>query len=192
MRNRELRLAVLLVLAGSALVLLAAGRVWLDLVVPQAAPLPPRSVTRTGSQLVSALSPLGLLGLAGVAALAATRSRGRLLVGLLLLAGGAGAVATTVATLARGVAAALRADPQARGLTPTPGLGFTGWPWLAVAGGVLLAVGGLVVAVRGRGWAALSARYDAPQARQPRAVEPAVAAWDALDRGEDPTGGPRT
>ncbi len=189
--RRELRLAVLLVLVGAALVLLAAGRVWLDLVVPQSAPLPPRSLTRTGSQLVSALSPLGLLGLAGVAALAATRSRGRSLVGLLLLAGGLGVVVTTALGLSRGVGAALRADPQARGLLAPPGLGFTGWPWLAVAGGVLLAAGGLLVAARGRHWAGLSGRYDAPQARQPRAVEPAVATWDALDRGEDPTGSPR-
>ena len=79
--RRELRLALLLVLAGAALVLLAAGRTWVDLALPQPPPLPPEVERRTGGQVVSALSPLGLLGLAGVAALAATRGAGRVLLG---------------------------------------------------------------------------------------------------------------
>jgi hypothetical protein len=33
----------------------------------------------------------------------------------------------------------------------------------------------------------MSARYDAPGARQ-RVQDPDVALWDALDRGDDPTG----
>ncbi len=189
--NRELRLSLLLVLAGATLVLFAAGRPWIDLVVPQAPPLPARTVVRTGSDLVPALSPLGLLGLAGVAALAATRGRGRVPVGLLLLGAGVAACATTVATVSAGVTAALE-DP-ARGVEGSLATtqGFTAWPHAALAGGLLLALGGLVVAARGGRWAALSARYDPPAARAARPpAGPEVAAWEALDRGEDPTRDP--
>ncbi|MBC7375655.1 MAG: Trp biosynthesis-associated membrane protein, partial [Frankiales bacterium] len=50
------------------------------------------------------------------------------------------------------------------------------------------------IAVRGRRWAALSARYDAPAARAEQEPDSEVSAsrqeralWEALDRGEDPT-----
>ena len=112
--------------------------------------------------------------MAGLAALAATRARGRVAVGVLLAAAGGGAVAATVRFLAVGAA---------------PGTG-TGWPYAAVGAGLLLGAGGLLVAARGRRWAAMSARYDAPAARAERPGRPEVAAWDALDRGEDPTAGP--
>lgn len=58
---------------------------------------------------------------------------------------------------------------------------------LALAGvaslprGALLAAAGVLVAVRGPRWPALGAKYEAPAAPTDRD------AWDALDRGEDPT-----
>lgn len=172
MRGRELRLALLLVLVGAGLGLLAAGRPWVEQVVVRAAPLPSRTVLRPGSDVVSALRPLALLGLAGVAALAATRGRGRTALGVLL-----------------GLAGVAMVVPAVRALVSPPA-GATGWPAAAVAGGVLLAAGGLLVAVRGPRWAALSARYEAPAAQaEPPPARPEVAAWDALDRGEDPTAG---
>ena len=177
--KRELRLAVLLVLAGAALLLLAGARDWVSVVLPATPPLPPRTVTRTGGELTAALRPLGLLGLAGVAALAGTRGRGRLAVGAVLLLAGAAAGATTGGVLARGAATEV-----------PPADGFTAWPVVALLGAALLALGGLLVLVRGRRWAALSGRYDAPAAREAAPAAPArpeVAAWDALDRGEDPT-----
>lgn len=182
--NRELQLALLLVLAGAALVLLSSGRPWVDLVLDQPPPLPSRTLTRTGGDVVAALSPLGVLGLAGVAALAATRGLGRVLLGALLLIAGAAACVATVAALTAGAQAALGSDVQPAG----PAVGFTGWPYPALAGGLLLTVGGWVVAARGRRWAALSERYEAPASRAERpAARPEVEAWEALDRGEDPT-----
>jgi len=81
--------------------------------------------------------------------------------------------------------------PRVRGLgTGATGVvlpvSLTGWPFVALLGALLLLVAGLVTTVRGPGWSALSQRYDAPAAK-PRPRDPAVAAWDALDRGEDPT-----
>jgi len=177
--NRELRAAVLLVLAGAALVLLGAGRDWVHVVLAASPPLPPRTEARTGGDLAGGLRPLGLLGLAGVAALAGTRGRGRVVLGAVLLLAGAAACATTVSVLARGASAAVEQAP-----------GFTAWPGAALLGGALLALGGLVVVARGGRWATLSARYEAPAARAAApaaAPRPEVAAWDALDRGEDPT-----
>jgi hypothetical protein len=49
---------------------------------------------------------------------------------------------------------------------------------------MLLTAAGLLVVVRGRSWAAMSTRYDAPAERS-RHGEASL--WEALDRGEDPT-----
>jgi hypothetical protein len=48
----------------------------------------------------------------------------------------------------------------------------------------LLVAAGLLIVVRGRSWASMSSRYDAP-AQRPREGEASL--WEALDRGEDPT-----
>jgi uncharacterized membrane protein (TIGR02234 family) len=185
----ELWLALALVLAGSGLIYLAAGRQWVGVTVPRPLPLSPLELDLSGDEVVGALRPLSFVGVAGLAALAATRSRGRVLVGILLALAGAAAVAATALSLAAGSFDALeRQDkPGARGLTgPEPG--FAGWWVLAVLGGLLLAGGGLLVALRGRRWAALSSRYDTPAARAEKPPPmPDVATWDALDRGEDPT-----
>ena len=112
------------------------------------------------------LSAFALGALAGTGALLATRGRGRVAVGVLLLLLGAGAVA----------------DVAAAG-------GLSGWAVTAALGALLLLAGGLLTVLGARAWGALGQRYDAPgaPAAQPRPKDPEVAAWDALDRGEDPT-----
>jgi glucan phosphoethanolaminetransferase (alkaline phosphatase superfamily) len=54
------------------------------------------------------------------------------------------------------------------------------WGWVAVLLALIAAVLGVLVAVRARRWPGFSTRYDRG-ARQPRD------AWEALDRGLDPT-----
>ena len=188
--NRELRGALLLLLAGSGLVLLGAGRDWVDATFPARPPLPPVTQTLTGAQVAPGLTALALLGLAGTAALAASRGRGRVAVGVLLALAGAAVVATTAVAFAGGTASALReaAEPGVEvPATALPGFALS-WVSLVVLGGLLVLASGLVVAVRGPRWSALSARYEAPGgARAARPARPEVAAWDALDRGEDPT-----
>jgi uncharacterized membrane protein (TIGR02234 family) len=184
--RRELQLAVALCLVGSAAVLVAASRSWLALRLPAAAPLPSHTLSVSGAHLAPGARPLALLGLSGVAALLATRKLGRLVVGALVLAAGAGVVAVIVRVLvdpARAVARSepFRLDPRVGG---SPDLGA--WPYLALLGGVLIAAGGLLIAVRGRRWATLSARYDAPATPEPVGE---ASLWAALDRGEDPTAG---
>ena len=192
--RREPLLAGLLCLVGAFLVLVAAGRAWVSVDVIGSALLPDRQVAVGGSDLSPGLPALGLVGLAGVLALAATRGRGRLLVGLLLLAVG---VATVVAVLRleldplRLGGLALISDPvREAGGAEGESFDVTGWSRVAALGGVLVALAGLLVAVRGRRWAALGRRYEPPAAPEPPREGPAAERdlWEALDRGEDPTG----
>jgi uncharacterized membrane protein (TIGR02234 family) len=183
--RRELQAAVGLLLAGSAVVLLAASRPWGAAVVDQGARLPVRHVQVTGDDLAAGLRALGLVALAGVVALVATKAWGRLLVGALVLGSGLGVVGLA---LAAGGATAVRdhlpADVEAGTVRDVT---TTGWPAGAGLGGALVAASGALVLLRGRRWATLSSAYRPPAARAPEPPTTDKAVWDALDRGEDPT-----
>ena len=180
--RRELLTAAGLCALGAALVLLALSRAWISHRIGTA-PLPSRTEHVAGTHLAPGARPLALVGLAGVAAVLATRRLGRLLVGVLVALAGVGVVLVVARALIDPAAAVRRApllvDAHIGG---ADGLG--GWPYVALIGGALLAAAGLLVAVRGRTWASMSSRYDAP-AQRPREGEASM--WEALDRGEDPT-----
>ena len=119
-----------------------------------------------GGQVGPAARACALVALAGVVALLAARGWSRLAVGLVL----------TVAGLAIAGAAVSRLGGAA-------GLPGVIWPVVTGTGGLLVSAGGLLAAARGRSWPTLGARYDASATRPVAAAD----AWDALDRGEDPT-----
>lgn len=192
-------MAVALCLLGAVVVIVAAGRTWVELPAVRDALLPGRRRDVTGSDLAPGVRALGVVGLAGVVALAATRSRGRTLVGLLLavVGGGVGLESVRAATDLEGRLARMDQVQDAAGTLAVEG---TAWPWVAVVGGVLLMLAGLLVAVRGRHWAGLSARYEPPivNGGSVAPVDPSAVArsapdrsdralWDELDRGGDPT-----
>ncbi|TDC37019.1 Trp biosynthesis protein [Micromonospora sp. 15K316] len=178
--RRELTYAVLLSLVGAGLALWAATRTWSVELTVRPSPLPPERVARTGAALLPWLPALAVVGLAGGGAVLATRGRVRqLLGGLLTLLGLAVAIGGGYG-LAAGFEGAVSRQ----------------WPVLCLVGGVLAGAGGLLTALRGRGWPAMGARYERPS--RAAAVPPEAAAgpvtgrrttqaWDALDRGEDPT-----
>jgi hypothetical protein len=166
-RRGRLVAAALCAVGGLVLVVVA-GRPWVVQHIPRP-PLPERTVALTGSRLAGLPRALGYVALAGTLALVATRGWARVAVGWLLAAAGAGAVVATL-TAGAGVDGAR-----------------TGWPFVAAAGAALVVAGGLLAALRGRRWAAMSARYDAPAARARVPADPHVAQWDALDAGDDPT-----
>jgi uncharacterized membrane protein (TIGR02234 family) len=180
--RRELLLSVVLCLLGSALVLLAVSRSWVSFQSAATAPLPAKSFHVDGSQLAPGTRALALVALAGVAAIAATRAFGRLFVGVLVLLAGLAVVGILLRALLDPDAAMGRAGPFVD-FHVSSGADLGGWPYVALLGGLLISAGGLLVVVRGRSWAAMSARYDAPTAK-PRGE---ASLWDALDRGEDPT-----
>lgn len=180
--RRELGVALVLLAAGAVAALTCSGRTWLQ--VSQPGSVPALSASVVGRDLTGAASGLGLLGLAGVAAVAATRRGGRIVVGALLalLALLLGADVVRI-VLVRPIPAAVPVLTTEVGGPVTTSL--TGWPALALVAVLLVAAGGLLVAVRGRRWAALSSAYTAPTGDRPAAAR--RDAWDRLDDGDDPT-----
>lgn len=184
--RRELATAVVVGAGGAALALFAAGRTWAVEVVARPAPLPDERTVRDGGDLLPWLPALGWVALAGAVALVALRGRWRRALGGLLTAAGAGMVAGA------GWAAA------------DPSLALT-WPLLGVLGGAAVATAGALAAWRSARWPAMGARYERPRGHGGAGARPGRAAgadsgtdhdrqstpeeiWDALDRGEDPTG----
>jgi MFS family permease len=162
--RRELTVTVLLCAVGALVELLAAGRPWARLHGAVA------TTSYPGSHVAQAVRPLALVALAGAAALLATRRWGRIAVGLVIVAAGVGtAVAAVVAQ------------------APHGSVDLPAWRVVTIVAAVPVVLAGAVAAARGYRWSVMSARYDAPGARQ-RVQDPDVALWDALDRGDDPTG----
>ncbi|WP_246568215.1 Trp biosynthesis-associated membrane protein [Polymorphospora rubra] len=174
--------AVLLGLVGAGLASYAATRTWAVELIPRPAPLPPTRTAATGGDLLPWLTALALVALAGAGAVLATRGVVRRIVGALL------------ALIGLGIAAG--AGYGLFGLTEAE-VG-PGWPLLCLVGGLLVTAGGAATAAGGHRWPAMGARYDrstgaARRTAPARGADGRVggggtaAAWDALDRGEDPT-----
>ena len=186
--RRERALAVAGCLAGAAIVLFSSAGTWVSARVQAgaggeivAAPLP---VEWSGGSLAPAASGLALVGLAAAVGVVATRGLGRTVIGLLLAAAGIG-----ILIVAGGIAldpmAAVRGSEEVEALAPLGNavildLTRSAGPWFATAGGALLVLTGGLLVARGRSWPAMSGRY------QGRAAAPADA-WDAIERGHDPT-----
>jgi hypothetical protein len=180
MRHRLLIPAA--VAAASALVvLLTVGQQWGSATVTGAAR---QHVTVTGRQVSAAPSALALAMLA--LAVAVVAARGLLRRAVAMVGTAVGLLEAVVAMRAGGdVMSALTA--RAFGvdvrLLPTR---TTAWWIVAALAGILAAVAFCAVAVAGGRWQGMGARYDAPKAPA-REKDPTVAAWEALDRGDDPT-----
>lgn len=142
--------------AGGALLALAAAQPWSATPAADLAPAEP--VAGPG-----AARAVGVAALAAAAALPLLRATGRrVLGGIGVLLGAAG-----VATVLDGWPA------------PAPA-----WPWLALAGGVLVAVAGALTVARAGSWPGTGTRFERGARTDGAAPRDA---WDALDRGEDPT-----
>lgn len=181
--RRGLLVAVVAVALGAGLVVLSAGRRWAAATLTAATGARVH-VTVAGHDVAGSLPALGLALLALAVAVLATRRWLRRLVGVVVVTLGGVVVGAAVAGRADvGPALAHRAfGVQA----PVVHASASAWSVVAVLGGVLAAVGGALTVVLGHRWPGMGARYDAPGDR-PRPVDPSAAAWDSLDRGEDPT-----
>ncbi|WP_031069070.1 TIGR02234 family membrane protein [Streptomyces sp. NRRL WC-3742] len=180
--RRTLAVMLLLTVLAAVLVLTAAGKVWAE---GRAGSL---DVSVTGSTISELPGGLALVGLAAAVAVFAVRGAGRLAVGALTLLAGLGAAAAAVA--GAGDTDALDTEAARKlalaGSTATE-VTHGAWPWLAVVGGLLLAVAGLLTLRYGRGWPAMGSRYEAPTRKGPAKADTPADLWKALDRGEDPT-----
>jgi len=176
--GRRLAYAVLCCAAGAGLALYGITRTWAVRVTARPG-LSDLRETSTGADLEPWVIGLALVALAGAGALLATRGLARRVLGGLLVAAGAGVAAGAVVGRV-GLAIG------------TAGVGATIWPVACVVGGLLILLGGVSAVRYGHEWPAMGARYERRPAAGPAvdAVDQRVdtrTAWDALDRGDDPT-----
>ena len=169
--------------AGALVTLLATGQEWASVTVTGQAH---QHVTVTGRQVSPALPALAIACIALAVAAVAARGLLRRLVGV---AGLAAAVAEiVVAQLARhdvGSALAARVFGVSARLLDTV-RPHPRWWWPTVVGGFASAVAFGAIAVAGGKWPGMGPRYDAPRSAA-GAEGTDAAAWEALDRGDDPT-----
>jgi uncharacterized membrane protein (TIGR02234 family) len=189
---RGLRLAVLLGVVGAGVLLLSLGRTWVEVVSDPGLTITATRDALTGGDLASGALACAYVGLASVAALVATRAWGRVAVGAVVVAAAVGAL-VDVLPLAFGDGLTQRAfehiarcDETGCSSDRVVDPSFSGWPWLACAGAVVLLLGGALTVARGRAWKGLGSSYDAPGARVEEPVTD-KGVWEALDRGDDPT-----
>jgi hypothetical protein len=157
------------IVAGAVIALVAAGRPRITTGIP-------------GEQVGGADTPvaaaLALVALAGAAALLLVRNRTRRLIGVLLVG------------VSVGIFAAFLASPD--DVTYTAYAVADGgselqrsvWVWLGSLGAALTSLGALAVALRAGRWPEPRRRFEVRAPGRQRTEDP----WDALDRGEDPTG----
>lgn len=184
--RRRLAGTVLLVVAGGALILVAAGRGWASVTVPRQAPFGALRLSLSGRNLYPALTGLAVVALiAAVLVLVLGGWPRRALGGLLvLLAGWTGWYAGRgIHRPATSRVLALAGDRLSSRTGPPLVQSHPAWAGAALAGSICLLVAGLVLLARSGGWRlGLSGRYAAP-AEAAAANDP----WRQLDRGEDPT-----
>ena len=188
MNRRSYAMTLLACLAGAALALYAITRTWSVHLTPRPGMSSLRAA-RTGTDLEPWVTGLAVVALAGAGALLATSGWARRALGVLLALAGVGI--------------AVGAVMGRTGLDPgSAGAGATVWPIACVLGGLIITAGGATAARQGHRWPRMSARYDRKPVPPPRSATPEAAvptpedaaamadhraAWDALDRGDDPT-----
>jgi uncharacterized membrane protein (TIGR02234 family) len=176
--------AVVSCAVGGLLILLASGRRWAHVTLTDPTAGGQSHLAVTGHAVAPALPALGIALLALAAAILAAKGMLRRVVGLLIVLVAGAAVGVAV-TAPGDVSSALEHhEVGAQGLAVHASA--NGWWVIAAIGGVLAVVAGLLTVLRADQWSGLGSKYDAPSAPKPT-KDPAVLAWDALDRGEDPT-----
>lgn len=196
------RLAILLILLGAVVVIFASTRIWARVEVPGVAGLP--ELTVSGRVAASSGIPIALAAAAGAFVLVTSARTVRFLVGLGLFLAGAWVALNSIMVSQDTGAQLANAMRDSLGLfTSRSNLGalafgasfgqaraeLTLWPWVAAAGGLLIALAGLLVMLRGAHWPGPADRYERAGAEPSPEVADAGPArtWDALSRGEDPT-----
>jgi uncharacterized protein involved in response to NO len=182
-RRRSPIWAVVACFVGGLLILLAGGRQWAHTAVRGIEGGAAVGLTVTGHQVASSLPALGIALLALSAAIVAASGLMRRLVGIMIVIVSATAVGVSVGARSDVSAALERREVGAQGIVVHATA--NGWWVVAALGGLLALAAGVMTVIRANRWSALGERYDAPRTKP--TADPSTGAWDALDRGEDPT-----
>ena len=146
------------------------------------------SLRFSGTQATGGLSQaLAIVVLAGTFLMLALRSRGRRVIGALLVLVGVG-LALVGGLGLRPRADAISSQVHQVSLTDTLQLTATVWPWVFAVSGVLVTVGAVLTMITAGSWPSRSDRFRPGSRRSevPAAQDPAEL-WKAMDAGVDPT-----
>ncbi len=175
---RSAAVAVLAVAGGAIIVLLSARPTWIRVSLRGSS----GHVSLNASSAASAAVPLALVAVAGLIAFALVRTWVRRVLAVLILAAGVGVVVAATHALSDPAGIA-RANGRVRAAGELGAAHLTAAPYLCVLGGVLIVAGAVIAGVFGGRWPGPSRRYDAVTTKASRPAD----AWEALERGEDPT-----
>ena len=196
--RRGYAVALVLLVVGGALLLLAYGQVWVSVTVSDPG-LPSLHVDLSGRDLQPEGTAAALVALAGVAAVVATRRTGRLVSGAVLVVVGLAVAARTVQfglthSARPGYGDTVASIVAERTGVGTPQLTAAATPWWLVGllGALVVVAGGAVVLLRSASWPEMGRRYErgtgeSAGGAEDAAPRPAESAWEQLDRGIDPT-----
>jgi uncharacterized membrane protein (TIGR02234 family) len=183
-RRRSSAGAVVCCAIGGLLVLLAGGREWAHATLSGVSGAGDVHLSVTGHGVAPSLPALGLALLALSAAILAASGIMRRAVGVLVLVVAGSAVGVSIGARSDVSAALEHREVGVQGLAVHAGA--NGWWLVALIGGLLAVGAGAATVIHAARWSAMGEKYDAPTAPKP-GRDPAAVAWDALDRGEDPT-----
>lgn len=185
--------AMLATVLGSGLVLLAATQNWYALHLSASANHD-AAVSVQGSAAAPALTALALAGLALTAALAIGGRIARLVLGVLGLVIGACVLFSAFTAIGDPARAGASAVTTATGVAGEASvthlvehIDASIWPWVAVAGGILLLLASLLALVTSSRWPGPSRKYQATRLEPTNSRDSAIDSWDELSHGEDPT-----
>jgi uncharacterized membrane protein (TIGR02234 family) len=193
-RRTSFAAALLGLVLGAGLALLASGRSWQTITAHRDRPLADDIVDVTGRTLHPAVTGLAVVGLAGVVGILASRGLGRRAVGIVLVIAG-GVICWEAWTSLRAISSehartVLRDARSGVGLDPGRAISVAVhpvWPVLAGLGGLLVLAAGVLAVVGGAAWSGLSRRYEQPEPTGPQSD---ATLWSTLDSGIDPTTDP--
>ncbi|MGI8393510.1 Trp biosynthesis-associated membrane protein [Leucobacter sp. W1038] len=194
MRSKLPLLAAVALSSGLALV--AATQPWATIVLVEGAAAA-GALQVSGQDLNASLSPVAIAALAAALALTIAGKIFRRVLGILVAALGAGAIAVAVGVLADPVGAAagriaeITAISGADQLALIQSSALSVWPLVtAIAGGALIVFGVLVVILSGR-WGTAGRKYESrtgADVAERAATEPdRISDWERQSDGEDPS-----
>ncbi|WP_308468816.1 Trp biosynthesis-associated membrane protein [Rathayibacter soli] len=157
---------VLVIIAASALALLAATQTWYTVQLTADANHS-AGIDVPGSMAAPALTALSIAGLALALALAISGRLGRIVLTVLGLLVGGSVILSAVTAIANPPATVIATVTKATGIagetSVTRLIGSVDasfWPVAALIGGILIVLAGLAVAITGHRWPSSSHRYD--------------------------------
>ena len=178
MRSRALAFGCLLI--GGALALIGSGQPWWRAAGEGVV------LKFSGTQATGGLSQaLAVVALAGTVLMLALRTRGRRIIGALLVLVGAG-LAVVGGLGLRPSADAI--GSQVHEVTMADTLSATVWPWIFLGSGVLITIGAVLTIITAGTWPSRSDRFrpGSGSSEDPDSGDP-TELWKAMDAGVDPT-----